>query len=334
MSNDSLPLDAREIDAPLSVIDRAHRDLCLDEKFRVRRESAVKRAFFDYINGFFSARGYVGRPDGDFTPKKPTNLIFGDEKSADILLTAHYDTCMNGSSVPSFFVTNTVGIVADVIIALFFLLGVAIAGTVLLAIFTTWYFALIYFLAGVFWVTTGFVRVNKHNFNDNTSGCIALLELADRIASDFPELKDRIAFVFMDLEESHLNGSKFLHKKLSAELPPEAYATKKLINFDCIGGRDKIKTVYSNSDGGIELAKRINAAAGTDIKVYRSPLIATDSMPFKDIAAISYMSVSSFIFKELTVMKDIHSNRDNLLDTQMIREYVSAVIAALPAEFN
>ncbi|MDR3294148.1 MAG: M28 family peptidase [Clostridiales bacterium] len=315
------------------MINKLHQDLNADEKFRVRRDPKVKREFFDYINAYFKERGYSGRPDGEFVPKEPTNLIFGDEKKADILLTAHYDTSLNGNSIPSFFVTNTVGIVADVFIGLFFLFGVAIAGTILMAIYTGWY-AIPYFIAGALWIYSGFSRVNKHNFNDNTSGCIALLEIADKVARDYPELKDRIAFVFMDLEESRLVGSKFLHEKLKSELAPEIYAAKKLINFDCIGGRDKTKTVYSNNDGGIELAKKLNEVAGTDIKIYRSPLIATDSMPFKDITSFSFMSTSPFVFKELTVMKDIHTNRDKYFDAEMVGEYTAAVLKFLPTVLN
>ncbi|MDR3264008.1 MAG: M28 family peptidase [Clostridiales bacterium] len=311
------------------MIDKLHQELNVEEKFRVRRDPKVKREFFDYVNAHFTERGYSGRPDGEFLPKTPTNLIFGDEKKADILLTAHYDTCLNGSTIPSFFVTNTLGIVADVFIGLFFLFGVAIAGTILMAIFTGWY-AIPYFFAGVLWVYTGFSRINKHNFNDNTSGCIALLEIADKIAKNYPELKDRIAFVFMDLEESRLVGSKFLHKKLKAELAPEIYSQKLLINFDCIGGRDKTKTIYSNSDGGIALANKLKEVANLNVKIYRSPLIATDSMPFKDIASFSFMSTSPFILKELTVMKDIHSNRDKYFDPEMVGEYTSAVLKFLP----
>jgi hypothetical protein len=98
---------------------------------------------------------------------------------------------------------------------------------------------------------------NKFNFNDNMSGCIALLYIADVIAAEYPALKDRVCLVFSDREEAGTIGAKKLKKQLMERLGLEGFQKKILLNFDCVGGRDKEKFIMTNSDAGEALAREI-----------------------------------------------------------------------------
>lgn len=78
---------------------------------------------------------------------------------------------------------------------------------------------------------------NKNNRNDNTSGVIGLLTIAEIVAQN-PELRDKCCFVFFDNEEWGLLGSA----KYSAWLKNNGYDVTRsmLINLDCIGVGDKL----------------------------------------------------------------------------------------------
>jgi hypothetical protein len=71
---------------------------------------------------------------------------------------------------------------------------------------------------------------NKHTANDNTSGVVTLLEVMHAI----PECdRDKAAFIFFDLEEAGLIGSKSYANSHKA-----AMKEKLLINYDCVSDGD------------------------------------------------------------------------------------------------
>jgi hypothetical protein len=304
-------------------IEKLNRDLCGDASFRMRRKPADKRRFFDYVNEYMSERKVEGRTDGEF--EKTANLIFGDEKKAEVLLTAHYDTSKSGLTMPPIFVTNKAGIIGDAVVLSGIMIFV-VAGVVLLGLFAGWGYAAAFFAACGVYTALSFMFDNKFNFNDNTSGCIALLDIADRLSRNNPEIFEKICFVFFDGEEKGTLGSKKLKKQLAAALPKDEYLNKILLNFDCVGGRDEDICIYVHNERGLSVAKEIKAAAPKDreISLFKTPLLPTDSMPFSDIASATFISTSKSVLKPLTKLSDTHSKRDDFLDENMIDFYAAA----------
>ncbi|MDR0883466.1 MAG: M28 family peptidase [Oscillospiraceae bacterium] len=312
-----------------SVISDWNQKLNGETQFRVRRSPAVKEQFFLAVNKFLAQRGYTGRADGDF--KDTTNLIFGDEKTAEILFTAHYDTSKTGYTAPNFYVTNKPGFWADGVIVIGILL-VVLSGTIGFGLWH-WWAGLAWFALMVLYTAVSFTFDNKFNFNDNTSGDIALLEIADRVSRELPQLKDKLAFVFTDREEDGLKGGKKLNAQLSDALTPEELAKKLVLNIDCVGGRDTIFRLYTHSDAGLEIAQEIRALSDReDFKIYKTHTFPSDSSPFKKtIPAISLISVSKgkFPVKDLERLTGIHSKHDTLFDEAMVQEWTDLVVAYL-----
>jgi hypothetical protein len=303
-----------------NLFKKLEQDLCLDEKFRIRRNPAVKREFFDYVSGFLSEKGYSGRTDGDF--KVATNLVFGDENAADILFMAHYDTPKTNTGLkPFMFLFNLPGFIAQGI-GMLAVLAAVVVGATLFGIYAHWAFSIAWVALMSAWVFPSYHMFdNKFNFNDNTSGCIALLYIAERLAAEYPELKNRSCFVFSDKEEAGTIGAKKLKKRLIENLGEEGFQKKILLNFDCVGGRDKDKFIMTNSAAGLALAKEIKGGAA-DIKIYKSPVLNMDSFQFSKMPSVSFCSASpKFGIKFFLESKDIHTNRDDFLDTAQIKEY-------------
>ncbi|MBR2024855.1 MAG: M28 family peptidase, partial [Clostridia bacterium] len=80
-------------------------------------------------------------------------------------------------------------------------------------------------LAVVIWLI-GFGAANKHTANDNTSGVTTLIDIMNALPD---ELKNKVAFVFFDLEEAGLIGSSAFKSKHRKTMK-----NKLLVNFDCV----------------------------------------------------------------------------------------------------
>ena len=179
------------------------------------------------------------------------NLVLGDPESAEVVFTAHYDTCAR-LPFPNFITPKNlpVYLVYQLLILLpFFALAGLLAWGLIrlgvyapLAVMLSWFaaFALILyaFLLG---------PANPHTVNDNSSGVVTLCELIGTLSE---EERARCAFVFFDHEETGLFGSAAFasrHKK--------AMKGKLLINFDCVSDGDYILFVQSRR------AKKLSGAA-------------------------------------------------------------------------
>ncbi|MDR3345119.1 MAG: Zn-dependent exopeptidase M28 [Oscillospiraceae bacterium] len=315
------------------IIQTLEQDLCLEERFRVRRSPEVKRAFYAYVSAFLNERGWQGRTDGDF--KKTGNLIFGDERKAKVILGAHFDTPKTGYTAPNFFITNNRGYAADWVIGAGILTTVFGGATVAYKAAkhfgkkgAPWAAGWLGLMAAYTWAS--FTVDNKFNFNDNTSGCIALLTIADAIAKEHPELRDDIAIVFFDKEESGLIGSKKFNQTLQGSLSQEELSKKLLLNFDCVGGRDPVFRLYSRPGKGIEIAKQIRRHSDReDFVIHETNHFPSDSSSFKSFPAISFISVKKHKWPGFEKLGDTHSNKDNYLNVDMIQEYADLAVRFL-----
>ena len=177
----------------------------------VRKTKEQKTRFIDYMKSVFPELTVE-------EDKKNRNLILGDSASAKILLTAHYDTCVK-MPFPNFITPTNFWIYLgyQLLIVIPFLLVMWLVRDVVFLL-TRWdygsilagYFAM---LGAMYYLLIG-GPANKWTANDNTSGVITLVELYHAMPQ---VMKERVAFVFFDNEESGLLGSAFFAKKHKKE---------------------------------------------------------------------------------------------------------------------
>lgn len=207
--------------------------------WQVRKTKKQKTAFIEFMQ---SQIPNLKVEQGGFGNNR--NLVVGDVKSADVILTAHYDTCAQ-LPFPNFLPPKNILLYIGYSLLICIPFGI-VAGLVNFALhFVTDNFLILYwvtFLTAMglmFFVMMG-GKPNPHTANDNTSGVITLCELMSAMT---PEQRTKTAFVFFDNEENGLLGSAYfrkLHKK-------EGVDKKLLINFDCVSDGDHMLFVLTKA---------------------------------------------------------------------------------------
>ena len=206
------------------------------EKYQVRKTREQKTKFIDHVLSTSESLGYSARVENGRAHSR--NIVVGDPKKARVVFTAHYDTCPR-LPFPNFITPKNIAIYLTYQIlvgVLIYLIPIGCAQFVtqlLLQIFAptfeyTYLVTLLVDYAVLILVLYLLLAgpANKHTANDNTSGVVTLLELMHALPEDD---REKAAFVFFDLEESGLIGSK------SFAVQHKAMMSKKLlINFDCV----------------------------------------------------------------------------------------------------
>jgi len=202
-------------------------------QFPVRKTKQQKQSFRDAVQIYLRTLGYeITVEQGSFGCK---NLVFGNPDSARYLVTAHYDTCAK-MLIPNFITPCNLFlfIVYQVFLILLIMIGALIPG-IALALITALEAAGSIVSALMVWVILGlmlFGPANRSNANDNTSGVVALLE----IARSLPEnQRNNVCFVLFDLEEAGLIGSASYRKAHK-----RATDRQTVLNLDCVGEGDEI----------------------------------------------------------------------------------------------
>lgn len=164
------------------------------------------------------------------------NIIIGDPKTADYLITAHYDTpavspfpnFLTPTNFPVYLLYQIFVVVLFMLTALLICLPVAILTQEKTVTFLVWYAA---YMILAFLPRYG--PANKNNYNDNSSGVITLLETA----RSMPQMqRQKVCFVLFDLEEKGLIGSAAYRKAHKEETDRQI-----VINLDCVGDGDEIR---------------------------------------------------------------------------------------------
>ena len=195
------------------------------ERFEIRKSKKQKSAFIEWLTPILEHRGYpVTIEKGDLGAR---NIIIGDVEKAQVVFTAHYDTCA---------VFPLPNLITPKAPALYWLWQILICVPVFALILgISRLFSLLgegLFLVG-YWI--GFLTfmglllfgpANRHTANDNTSGVTAVVDLALTLPVD---LQGKAAFVLFDLEEAGLIGSAAFAKKHK-----KAMKDKLLVNLDCV----------------------------------------------------------------------------------------------------
>lgn len=203
------------------------------QQFPIRKSKRQKTAFLDAATAYCCELGYQVQVEKGGLGVR--NLVIGDPKSADYLITAHYDTCArlpfpNLLTPCSFWLFAAwqlllvvvlcvpVGVIAGVTAV--FLDAPELGGVI----------AYVLLLAELAWMMVG--PANQLNANDNTSGVVTVLETASRLK---PADRNRVCFVLFDLEEAGLLGSSAYRKKHRKES-----AKQLVLNADCVGEGNEI----------------------------------------------------------------------------------------------
>lgn len=203
--------------------------------FPVRKSKKQKEDFRAWLGENLERLGYRPQVESSGTLVKSCNVVVGDPDRAQVLLTAHYDTCAV-LPVPNFITPRNLPMLVlyQLLTAILFLLPVVLVNVLLMVLWPDipkWLdLAAVYgMLIFTFWLILA-GKANKSNVNDNTSGVMTLLEIAQALPED---LRDRVCFVFFDNEEKGLLGSAAFakaHKKARKETL--------VLNFDCVSDGD------------------------------------------------------------------------------------------------
>lgn len=204
------------------------------ESFQIRKSKKQKAEFRAWLCGELEKAGYAPKeePHGGLVPG--CNLVVGDPDAAELICSAHYDTCAV-MPVPNFITPRNMAwylLYQFGLMALIFAFAVLVEVAVIAVFDPPSAVAVLSMEAALFfclwWLVFG--PANKRTANDNTSGVVTLVETMLVLP---PELREKVCFVLFDNEEKGLFGSSAFakaHKRAAKETL--------LLNFDCVGDGD------------------------------------------------------------------------------------------------
>ena len=278
------------------------------QKFQIRKTTAQKDAFIDFMLQQFP-NIQIQKHDRS----KSKNLILGDISNAEILLSAHYDTC-SVLPFPNFISPKNfllyLGYMLLILVPVF---AILILCSTLLRLFTDefWihYFVLLFLYFGLFILLLA-GPPNKHTANDNTSGVITLCEIYTNLTE---EEREKVAFLFFDNEENGLLGSrafKIAHKDM--------IYNQLLINFDCVSDGDHI--LFASTKKARE---KWQIASYFPINCNKTPMFEkaehifypSDQKGFPNSVAVAALKHNRFLGYYIN---RIHTPRDTIFDQENI----------------
>lgn len=197
--------------------------------YPVRKGREEKQAFRTEAAAGLKALGWNVQEETGGKLVRSVNLVAGDVQKARLVLTAHYDTPAR-MPFPNFLAPRN----------LFFsiLYMLLVGGVVFLVMFGAAFLLRslgappLLRSAAMLVVALGIIIMllvgpdNPSNINDNTSGVVTLLEVAETLPK---ALRSQVALVFFDNEELGLLGSAAFRRAHGG------LEDKLLLNFDCVG---------------------------------------------------------------------------------------------------
>lgn len=307
----------------------------LIENFQVRKTDMQKVSFRMWMSEITKEMGYKMDIEVD---GKSQNLVFGDPRTSKLILTAHYDTQPNAYiPIVTFFSNHLTYLISQIlslwpivlyymIVSLIFFLAVngleVLYYQYNLLLIDTLYVLVPLVLISLFYVIIPLLFVyqimmgkeNKHTVNDNTSGVSVLISIMEDLDES---LRDKVCFVFFDLEEAGLVGSSKFKKKHKAyvhNIP--------LINFDCVSDGGTYLFVAKKRFRESNVMESIERHSGKLKKpvVFKKAIIApyaSDQLHFKNSVGV----VAAKHIKGLGYYLDrIHTKRDTVFQYENIIE--------------
>lgn len=288
-------------------------------KYMVRKNKKQKNEFISYVKEELKDSKYdISIEKGYFGSR---NIVIGDVSKAKVLFTAHYDTCAV-LPVPNFITpTNIFIYVLYQILLLFLIVFVSVFITIGISFLfpiNELLLELIYdFIIILFVCLMMFGPANKSTVNDNTSGVLTILEMINKIPDN---LKDKVAFILFDLEESGLIGSATFVSKHK-----DIMKKKLLINFDCVSDGDKIMFIFNKKAiKNVDLLKDVYTS---DNKVITDMITKGAIYPSDQANFTNGVGVCSVIRgKHFEYIDKIHTKKDTVCRDENINYLVDKSI--------
>ena len=295
------------------------------QNYQIRKTAAQKTAFIGHLAEIYGGRMHV-EESGKFI--KNRNIVIGNPDTASVIYGAHYDTCAR-LPFPNFITPKNfvIFLLYQIFVGLIMIAPVLILSFPFAALLvrldlpegTTILLSELFLFAGMIAVlllmTAG--PANKHTANDNTSGVVTVLTLADRLAG-----RKDVCFVLFDNEESGLFGSAAFAKQHK-----NARDHTLVVNFDCVSDGDWILFLSSRSicrktashEEFREAVRRL--CATTDkLPLFASSMAAiypSDQMNFKKTIAVASLNKSRNPLIGY-YMNRIHTPKDTVFDENNI----------------
>lgn len=281
------------------------------QQYPVRKSKKQKHAFREDVCRYAQQLGYDTKLErGHFGC---TNIVIGNPAEAAYLVTAHYDTCAR-MPIPNLITPcNIWTFLLYQLLAVLVIFTPAIvigAGLFLWSDDKEMSFAVGYLVMWLCLLFMQFGPANKQNANDNTSGVVAVLE----IAKSLPQIdRNKVCFVLFDLEEAGLIGSASYQRAHKKE------TSKQLVmNLDCVGDGSEIlflptKKVLKNSQYMDALRKVTGKFGERAIRLHEKGfcMYPSDHKNFPHGVGIAALHKTK---RGLLYLNRIHTGKDTILE--------------------
>lgn len=310
----------------------------IENKYMVRKSCEEKKNFREYVKREFEKYGYQVREDeGKYKIFKYVNFETENEEF-EYVITAHYDTPNQQEILSLLEYASRMNVLSKILLerpklGKLNMLGnyVIFFALILLPIYILLQLgyeviALIIMIYLIFSTLTSLFKSNKNNYNDNTSGVIAVLDMAKQLQEN--EKSHRVKFVLFDSEEKGCIGSNGLYKDRN-----EDFKDKVLINLDCIGVGDTAVISYLNQD---DLKDNFISKLINDLEAQFNNKHNMKCKKFYKCASTDYKSfknaksISLALYEEKLntyILPNYHRRKDKEIDINKIDTLVSVIVS-------
>lgn len=290
------------------------------ENWQIRKTRKQKTAFIEYLCRAFP-QAVVEEGGGS------RNIVIGDVEQAELVLTAHYDTC---AVLPLPNVTFPQHALLSFLYAIVFVIPMVVVASLLgaaagAAAKSFWLGDAVYLLTMLVMLAWMFLgKPNRHTVNDNTSGVVTLVELLHQMTE---EERQRVAVVFFDNEENGLLGSGQFKKRHK-----DTMRHKLLLNFDCVSDGDTIALVCGKGVAEETVQQLCRAFTGSGDKRLLAGRAGKLFYPSDQRNFPCGVGVAALRGKKLLHLSRIHTKRDTVFDEENIRLLCRSVDRLLKTE--
>ena len=254
------------------------------------------------------------------------NLVVGDIKNAEFIFTAHYDT---PGRMPSFFgflfkiFGHTRQILAMSAIFIFLLMFTKIMVLYKKFFILSMISPVVLILS--IWLIISILTPNRKNYNDNTSGALTLLNIANEISKNNEHMKKKTALVFFNNEEWGLLGSAAMKKYWNKN--GVQIQNKRIINFDCVGNGNIVMLTHGKNSGLAEdLESALSKSSNKDIIKFKYRIIPlSDDYNFRNSNTVGIVFCNESIIPGGYYIPLVHSSKDIKLRLENI-EWITAEV--------
>jgi len=285
-------------------------DKAFAEQFPIRLKKAQKEAFLDELEQELQTRNYQTTRLTLKTLLK-NRLLFTECEKPKVIFLAHIDT----PTIAPFWMSPLFKLLGHTrqYEGLILLLIIIYGPSLLANIFPEWAPALktvTNILLLIFGLSLISLLIpNPHNREDNTSGVISLLTLADSI-KDKPHLRKHIQFAFLDNEELGLLGSSSLRKHWQQQGHP--YHNAAIICLDCVTrGKIPLIVYHKNDTIARKVAPHVQAHLPQTQIINLKHLPLSDNYVFKELGAIDISFADTSTIPGGYYIPRIHTPKDN-----------------------